>query len=643
MENETEKDNEALTAKTVLDNYKQAKEYVSGSYWSTWDKCYKVYNNQRVKRGYNGTADITDPIVYSNIQTILANLVAAKPRFDYIPTRPNQEKDAEVLNKMVDYYWECNNMSFHIIPWIKDVLIYGTGLLFTYWDIDKPKIMHWPLKDAYFDPAAHSIDDAEWVVRRFLTTKDELADFEVVDTKSKKMTPMYKNLDQIREEGKGDDQDTDKQRKDMFNGSTLGEDAQKDQIEVLEMWTEDKIIAIANRETVIREDTNPYGFIPFIVQRNDIDSSLFYGKGSVEPVIDQQEYLNDLINQSLDNVTYVLNNMWTLDPAYADMIEDIESVPGAVYALPEGALRPIEKPIMTNNSLNERQEIKNSIRETNNVDEVIKGVGQDRGNADVTATEINQQVQSASKKIGLQIELLENEGYKRLGVLWFKMMQKFLSNKSAVRVNGKEGIDWQVFSMSDYKGEYEPVVKLDTTLKAMQAEESQRWQGVYTSMMGNPNVNQIELDKMFLEKTFQLQPDEVEKLIQPTPGIDPASAMVGMPQNNQNILGSPTMPSLPGAPGGSTGIESTKEAIVAKIDFKDLPEDSKHALLDEMGIPSQMPSPVQQNMGIQAAKIQTDVHKKQLDHAQQLQQAEMAQEGAMNGQTTTPEPAGIVQ
>ena len=568
------------TAQRVLRAFKASKEYVSGSYWNTWDDCWKIYNGQRVKRNYNGTADIVDNLVYSNVQTMLANLVASKPRFTFMPTKPSQKKDTETLNKLIAYYWECNDMDLKQIPWIKDVLIYGTGVLFTYWDMDHPETIHMPLRDFYFDPTASDIDCAKYVIRRFLTNKSELEEHEAVDPKTGEMTKIYKNLNKI--DGPGDDDESDKSQKDMFVGSTLGKDAKEDQIEVLEYWTEEKVIAVANRKTVIRDEKNPYGEITFVVQRNDIDGSLFLGKGDVEPVIDSQEYLNDLINQSLDNTTYVLNNMWTLDPAFADMANDIESIPGAVYSLPDGALKPIDKPIMTNHALNERREIKNSIRETSGIDEVVKGVGQDRGNADITATEINQQVQSASKKISLKISMLENEGYKRLGKLWFNMIQKFLKTETLVRITDDEGINWESFKAEEYEGEYEPKVELETTLRAFQKEESDKWQAVYSSMLGNPNINQLELDKLFLQKSFQLAPDEVDKLIAPMPGTDPTSAMVD-PKMVQS-----------GGP---------MDAVTKSMNFKDLPEDAKAKILAEMGIQSEMPSPIQQNIDLQTHNV----------------------------------------
>jgi hypothetical protein len=41
-------------------------------------------------------------------------------------------------------------------------------------------------------------------------------------------------------------------------------------------------------------------------------------------------------------VTYVLNPMYTLDPKYADKINEVESVPGAVYPFEAGTL-PVSK------------------------------------------------------------------------------------------------------------------------------------------------------------------------------------------------------------------------------------------------------------------------------------------------------------
>ena len=535
------KKNESTPLDKVISAFSDHRTYVRSNYWQTWDDSWNVYNGKRVKKSYNGNADLTDPMIYSSIRTALANIVAGKPKFSFFPTRVDQATDTKVLNQLMDFWWDANDMSLVVIPWIKDTLIYGTGILYTYWDMNRPKAFYQPLRDFFVDPMATrpgAQTDARYMGRRFLASKDELKSYTALNPLTGEMEPLYKNLDKLNDESGTDDEQFDKDTKDMFQGSTV-QRANKKQIEVIEYWTREEIITIGNRREIIRQEKNELGCFPFIVQRNDIDGSLFYGKGEVEINIDQQEYLNDVINQSLDNMTYALNNMWRIDPAFADMASEIESVPGGVYALPDGAITPFDKPAQNFQVYQERNAIKESIRETTGIDQVVKGVGQGRGNADVTATEVNQQMQSAQTGFSMKLTTLENEGFKYLAYVWLKMAQRYLTPETLVRIVGPEGTYFEGINIDEFMGDYEAKVQLDATTKKMQADDVQRYQALYQSLAQNPLIKQDELTKLIMERVFELDKDEAEKLLAPPPPM-------GMPMQGDMMAENP--PTLPGGP-----------------------------------------------------------------------------------------------
>jgi len=512
--------------------FTEHRDYAESTYWGTWEDAWNVYNSKRVKKSYDGNADLTDPMIYASVRTALANITAGKPKFAFYPTRPDQRTDTRVLNSLMDFWWDANDMSLVVIPWIKDMLVYGTGVLFTHWNINRPKIFHQPLRDFFVDPMATrpgAQTDARYMGRRFLASRDELASYQVLDPETSEFKPLYQNLDKIDMESGVDDEDFDKDKKDMFLGSTVNR-ADKKQIEVIEYWTKDRIITIGNRSTVLRDEKNELKCFPFVVQRNDIDGSLFYGKGEVEVNIDQQEYLNDLINQSLDNMTYSLNSMWRVDPAFADMADQIESVPGAVYALPDGAIEPINKPIQNFQVYQERTAIKESIREATGIDQVVKGVGQGRGNADITATEVSQQVQSAQTGFSMKLTLIENEGFKYLAYVWLKMAQRYLDANALVRIVGPEGTYFEAINIDEFYGNYEARVQLESTVKRLQSDDIKRYQALYSALAQNPLIDQTELTKTVMERVFELDKDEADRLMAPpqqpvAPGMETGMEM----------------------------------------------------------------------------------------------------------------------
>lgn len=511
----------------VIGDFEAAWNYTNTNYHEKWFDAWKLYNNKRVDEGYKGISKTFVPMVFSTIETMVASLAGSRPRFDYRPTKKEQETDTEVLNSLLDFYWDADKWQSKVDKWIRSMLMYGTGVIYVWWDIDRPRLENVPLRDFFVDPTATGPDTAAYMGRRFLSSKEELKEFMAVNPETGEMEPMFKNLDDIRSDGGTDDQ-MDKEEKDMFMGSTLGKKAKDKQIEVIEYWTRERVICIANRSVVIRDDVNPYVeakrlmfgddeeaidyIIPFVVQRDYIDESLFYGKGEVEPIAGLQETLNDITNQNQDAITFTLNPMYTLDPQYADWIDKVESLPGAVYPFEANALQPIQMGNVPADAFNERMNLKNEIREVTASDQVVKGVSQDTS---ATATEIGVQVAQAGQRLSIKISQIENEGYYDLAEIVLSMVQLFIREPTYVKVIGKDGgVDWNVYDPEQFYGTYEPHVQLEATVTAKQEKEIQTAQETFLALRQDPLINQEELYRIMLPKIFDLDSDEVSSLLE---------------------------------------------------------------------------------------------------------------------------------
>lgn len=640
----------------VVKDYGSAWEYTESSYHRTWEDCWKLYNNIRTDDGeaYEGIANTFVPMTFSTIETMVSAIAGGKPRFGYTATKKDQEQDTKVLTAKVDYFWDCDKWSIKTISWVRNVLMYGTGVVYLWWDIDKPRMINVPLRDFYIDPTASSIEDAAYIGRRFLTTLDELRSYEVVDPKTGKMEPMYKNLDKI-ELSKGEDNGntgdpTDKQEKDMWMGSTIP-NAASTQVECIEYWDreKDRVYVIANRSVEIRNDENPYkkqakakgdkyakGLVPFVAQRDYVDEALFYGKGEIEPIMQEQELLNDLTNQTTDSVTYTLNQMYTLDPAFSDYINDVENIPGAVYPFPNGALQPVQKGIVPSAAFNQIANIKQEIRETTSASEVAKGVDQSVSN--VTATQIQAQQMSAGQRFGIKLTQFEEEGFHDLGKLVFQMIQLFVSNKQNVRISDENGISWEEYDPDKFKGDYEPEVQLASTIKEVKMADDQKADAIFQSMVSNPLVDQTELTKMYLMKRFDLDPDETQKLlVQPD---NPETAMPGVPMGMEQggQLGvpggmpAPEAPPMGAMPEAPQPVTLEAKDLIKLYDLSSGQPDLQAQILSMLGLePSQYPDwPFTQVI----IKGQQDM----LNNALKVQDKEVAfdQQLALNPNAPTP-------
>jgi hypothetical protein len=516
---------EAVTAEQVVGEYSTHWKYVSGSYHETWMNAWKLYNNQRIQYGYQGISDTFIPLTFSIVESTLANVVGGRPKLTYLPTNKDQTADTKVLDAYADYAWDKSGLQLKVIPWVKDAIMYGTGVLFAYWDVNKniPGFKNIPLKDFWIDPTVTSIEQAEEEGKpcgfRYLTTKDALKRRMVVNTdynrhkpeddKNPSMKPLY-NHAEIDAAGEFDPDQTDKEDKEQWLGSTLGEEAMKNQVEVIVRVTKDRWVEVLNRSNIIRDEDNPYECLPFAIQRDFIDPSLFYAKGHVEVIAQRQEELNDNENQDVDNMSYYLDNMATIDPAYKELIPQIKSGPGVVIPVPAGMYVPLPKPAYNNKAGEKRTEIKTDMREAVGAGEILQAGGDPTKK---TATEVNAEQMNAGKRFDVMLQVMETDGFQQLGRLLFKLVKLFADDRCVVRVVGSNGIRFETFLKKDYEGEYEPKIQLEASAKTEQARQQLQDDQMFQSLQTNPLINQLELIKMYASKRWNLDQDEVDLLL----------------------------------------------------------------------------------------------------------------------------------
>lgn len=643
MAKEQKKDSgESTTEETsvtkVVADFQASWHYTASNYHQRWERAFSLYNNRRVNRSYIGITDTFVPMTFSTIETMAAALFGGKPKFEFDPPHDKADQNTDILNGLLNYFWDLDNWSIKVIKWGRGMLREGTSVVYFYWENDHICMLNIPIRDFFIDPTASDFATARYMGRRYLTTLGELESFEVVDMDkldkngqpTGEMKKKYKNLDQIGNGNRAGDE-TDKEKKDMFYGSTV-DDADEHQIEVLEYWTDDKIISIANRDVEIENDDNyfkaaakakgdkyPKGIRPFAPMRDYTDESLFYARGEVDVIADEQELLNDVTNQRNDSLSFILNQMYTLDPKYAHLLEEIENIPGATYLAEKGALSPIEQRPVPAEAYTEAQNIKNEIRETTASSEIVKGTNQTQ---DTTATEVNTQVANAGQRMAIKITQIEDEAFHAMATIFTAFVKVYITEPMMVKIVGNTGIEWQEFDPKEFQGEYTPRVQLSTTVEQDKQRQAASAKEMYAAFMGDPTINQTELKSIVLSKGFDLEPDEVQKLMTPegmgAPGmpVDPMAALAGgqPPQGMPQPGALPQLPTAPGMamPSGAAPAAPPPKLPSESITYKDVvasgATDAAAAMLEQAGLPgdgmrAQAPAPGQ----VIAGKVQPPV------------------------------------
>jgi hypothetical protein len=272
------------------------------------------------------------------------------------------------------------------------------------------------------------------------------------------------------------------------------------------------------------------GFLPFAHGRDYEDISLTYGDSDVDIIADQQELLNDLTELNIEAVLYQLFPEKTLDPKYATWANDLNPKPGKVYPIPAGAMTWNNPPAIPNNAFNERLNIKAEMREAVAVSEVNKGVAM---TDKTTATEIKAQMGQADQRITEKAQTLANDFFFQEATIVFKMLQLYAPEELYVRTIDDANVTFTKVDMSQFIGDYTPMVTLDIMKKYEQAEQQEAYLNAYQMIIQDPTNNLMAAKQILYKKIMpQLTDEEIEQIITPQQG-----APAGVPQNEQELMG----------------------------------------------------------------------------------------------------------
>lgn len=528
--------------------YTDGKRYVDNSYRFYWDKYFRIYKRQRVDRHYEGISDPVIPEVFTIVENLVATIAGGDIKFHFTRTNEEQTNEVDALNGLLEYWLKCNKMNLRAQEWVREMLMYGTGILHITWVDDKPCIDNIPLRDFFFSPQATNMENCTYAGFVYLGDLNKMKEMKVYDDASDSMVPKYTGLDDIGPATPADAKTMDKQFKDQFNGSTFPlDEAATRQVFVALIYdlNSGKIIEIANDKQIIRQAPIPYQreeqtkmepvinpangqeleaerkldaikpFIPIAVLRDYIDTSLFLGEGEIAVIADRGEDLNDLEAMDTDNLAYQNTPMYQIDPQFSDLAPEIETIPGAVYPIPKGAIGSLPIAEIAQNLDEKKDRIIAQMEKATAADEAMAPPA----NAPrVTATEVVDNTTTSQNRFSTKINNMESEGYAQLGNILYKMAQIFITEKTAVRIDGPQGAYFKDFDPWDFNGEWEPGVQLKTTQDKQLLQMGQKDNQIYQILSQDPDgiFNPVEIKRWEIQHIDPSMSDEdFNKLLAP--------------------------------------------------------------------------------------------------------------------------------
>lgn len=521
----------------VMTGFRNSRNYTKSGFWDTWEASWKLYNGQRVSIGYDGFSDTFIPETYTEINGIKAHLINGKLEVEFLPTSPDQSGDPATLQSTFSYAWYRDYMDQKLDSVITEYLVGGNSYVWSYPDSDGfPCQRVVSAKDCFFDPMITNYNDlCNWGYGgyRYLTTLDDLKAATLIngdydDTKPDGATnsatkPRYSNLNEVGTFSDDTEDPTVKEdREEMLADAVV--DDMDGQVECIVYYgkievngqMQDKMITVANRSVTIEEVDSPFQrkpstvqsaddqgnpisfempeikpFVPVAPFRDLVDQNLWYARGTVEIIGPSQERLNDVRAQKFDNLTFQLNRMWTLDPNFAQKLDEIQSVPGAVFTIPPGALEQVVTAPIGSDADNEVALLKAEMQGATGSNEAFMGTLGTTGRQ--SAYQINQNLVALGARFQIKMKNLENEGMRILATNMWKIMQIFITKETPVRISGVNGTSWSAYNPGLFLGDWDVQVKLGSSADAVKETERQQAMQFYLLASKQPFIDQQAL------------------------------------------------------------------------------------------------------------------------------------------------------
>lgn len=531
---------ESQVLNKVITDYNEAEQArrTREGKWQTWYKLYRSYAEKRDTG--DRRANLFIPYVYSIVETVVPRLISAvfasRPYIGVLPVKEEAIENAKDMENLIDYQLTQKIGIIGVATsWFKEALIYGTSILKVGWEYeedevwvdeplmeifgfpigsrrvkkvqpvkDDPLVEHIDLWDFYIDPRAKDIDEADYCIHKVFRDISYL--------KRMEEQGIYKNIDEVvkvSKEGAGSwyEEGVGTTAFETGMNTRLGLigmqsiDKPSNKIEILEYWTDDRVIAVANRSVVIRNDENPYHHRkkPFVRLVDVLVPHEFYGIGEIEPIEDLQYELNSLRNQRMDNINILINRMWKVIRGADIDVRQLVSRPGGIIEVDD--MNDVQELQMTDLSGNAIENVIEMVRRdmdnANGVYDYARGETTDRRETATTAAILSQ---AANERFNLKVKLIEDLGMRRLGMLLTQLNQQYIDTEKAIRILGKDGMDFYTLSPENIRGQFD-IMPLGSSVDPIINKENklQSYINLYTILKDSPYVNHPELIKKILE------------------------------------------------------------------------------------------------------------------------------------------------
>jgi hypothetical protein len=497
---------------TVVQDRKTAAEENQRTKFERFNEFDYIYHSKLKYDDPDIPSKVFNPVAWSFIETVVTRMLAANPQIAFKPREETDQVQGRVMGELFNYWYDKSNVYPTMVNWVKDALIYGTGIVKVDWytsplryikryqtdqsglpamqtqinpetgeeepipefaieeipvqDYDDPRLKNVNIYDFFIDPTAKTVEDARWVIYRYYTTYKELEAIQKVTENSgeKAFKPggMAK-LKKMLQSGDPDQGQFERERRSANDyNQEVKTEKNSDRVEVWEMWEPDRLVVIAQQEIVLKEGDNPYwhGKIPFIRIVDSLVPHEFWGKGEIEPIEKLIHAVNTVQNQRITNVNRILSPTWKAKVNVDD--DELQFVDNGIIHVDDlNDAEMLVMPNVTSTAVEEQNVLYDTMQRSLGVTDYVQGV-QTPGQ---TAKEVEVKTQQANARFAHKVKLFETMGLKELGTFIYQLYQQFVTAEKVVRIVGKDGESWVRITPADITGEFDVQPESESTIE----------------------------------------------------------------------------------------------------------------------------------------------------------------------------------
>lgn len=506
-----------------------------------WEKFEKLYNNISTENYYEGYANLFSPETRRAVKT-LENFVdevlfATQPGFKIKGVGGEEdEKKAEVLTKTIAWQIDKINFRSKIRRFVHYLLLYGFAVAKVNWVVKEKEMLKYNTKDKTLSPRIvkmYDNIDFELIDPRRIFFDPFVDDYENLDIiieevekswnylLAKERAGIYHGIDKLKKDELGGEKEknVETQNKMTYLDELVGTTKSfgtKKKYKLWEIWClfdidndgidKECIMVVAEGKYVIRLEENPFRIKrkPYIFHTWERIEGTMLGMGVPQVAEKMQIALNDFLNQIMDNITFILNNMWVVDEL-ADVPDiQLKSRPRGIIRTkgnPRDTVVPLERPVIVNEGLSGVSLCKEDIRQATGATMSLQGMPARYG---TTAEEYRTQFSSAAREIFSKLRSIEDDVIKKFLWIAYNYNLQFMSRDDFIRINGVKAIESLIAekdTVESLEGDFD-FICLGLSQTENRLAQTQQWINLYNIVVKSP-PGIVKLDEV-LKEIFQL-------------------------------------------------------------------------------------------------------------------------------------------